>query len=392
MGREGRASAALRTAIACLATAVGSAAGCGGSGHPPLLGDGIDSGAPADANPIFGFDGMYQPPDCNVGPEAGVCGCLDLPLALDPPNLYFVLDRSGSMNDANKWFTVRSVLAQVMLKLGPRANFGAAVFPDPNGDNCVPGIQVSPVRPGDSPAGTYGPTLRTMAVELNLTASGGTPTAATFSALTPTITALPGRTFAILATDGGPNCDPNATCNYDQCQINIEYADPNCPPQGPTNCCVPGSYGPGYCNDGPATAAAIAALTAAGVPTYVIGVPGSAAYAAVLDSMAQAGGTARSTEPLYYAVDTTDEASLLAALQQIAAKVTATCTLPLAQPPPDPNKVNVYLDDVVVPREPVNGWTLSGSVVTLVGSSCQKVLDGDVLSVRVIAGCPSVLQ
>jgi hypothetical protein len=390
-GKHGRFQTHSTVALVILGGAVALGGGCGVAAHPPLIGDGLLDAGP-DGPPSLDFDATIMPPGCNVGPEAGVCGCLDLPLALDAPNLYFVLDRSGSMNDLGKWDTVRADIGQLLVKIGPRANFGAAVFPDPANDACSTGVEVVSTRPGDSPAGTYGPTIRAMALGLGIPASGGTPTAATFVSLQSTLIALPGRTFVILATDGAPNCDANAGCAADQCQVNIESADPNCPPGGPPNCCDAQHYGPLSCNDDVATANAIAALKSAGVPTYVIGEPGSAVYANILDHMATAGGTARASEPLYYAVGTADQGALMAALSQIVARVTATCTLPLGMPPPDPTQVNVYLDNIVVPKDPVNGWTLGGSVVTLVGTSCQRVLNGDVLSVRVIAGCPTVLK
>ena len=52
--------------------------------------------------------------------------------------------------------------------------------------------------------------------------------------------------------------------------------------------------------------------------------------------------------------------------------------------------MNVYLDGAVLPQDPTNGWKIEGSKVTLLGSACAKVLDGDVLNVRIIAGCPTV--
>jgi hypothetical protein len=54
--------------------------------------------------------------------------------------------------------------------------------------------------------------------------------------------------------------------------------------------------------------------------------------------------------------------------------------------------VNLYLDGHVVPQHPVNGWTLSGSTVTLVGNTCDEVLAGDALALRIVAGCPTVQQ
>jgi hypothetical protein len=211
----------------------------------------------------------------------------------------------------------------------------------------------------------------------------------TLQNLLPVLTKLSGRTYVIIATDGGPNCNASATCGAAMCQDNIESAQ-GCPPNGPPNCCDPSIYGPLDCLDSQPTIDAVTALATAGIPVYVIGVPGSVPYAGLLDQLATAGGTARSSEPLYYQVGTSDQTAFEAALKPIAAKITATCTLTLAQPPPDPTHVNVYFDNVAVPADPANGWTLSGSVVTLVGSACNEVMSGTVLNVRVVAGCPTL--
>src|SRR5271154_7611290 len=65
---------------------------------------------------------------CNLGPDGGVCACADQPLLGDPPNLYFVLDRSASMQEDSKWRTIVTVVTSLVIELGPRANVGAAVF------------------------------------------------------------------------------------------------------------------------------------------------------------------------------------------------------------------------------------------------------------------------
>lgn len=295
------------------------------------------------------------------------------------------------MADDSKWTTVRIVVSQVMESLGPRANFGLAMFPQPSTtEACAPGTQSMSVRPGDAPAGTQGPTTKALLAITSGAPSGGTPTAETLRNLTPTLTALSGRTFVILATDGGPNCNANAACNADTCIDNLE-SYPGCPPNGPPNCCDASVYGPLDCLDAQPTVDAVAAIAGAGIPVYVVGVPGSGPYAGLLDQVATAGGTARASEPLYYRVDTSDESAFETALAQIAAKITATCTLTLSQPPPDPTHVNVYFDDQPVPADPTNGWTLDGSTITLVGTACDQVMSGTVLNVRVVAGCPTVV-
>jgi hypothetical protein len=356
---------------------------------PPFIQDpGHDAGA-SDA--LFALE--TAAPTCNAGPDLGVCACTELSFLSDVPNLYLVLDRSGSMADNNKWTTVRVVVAQMMKSLGPRANFGIAMFPTSSTtDSCVAGKQVMSVRQGDSPAGTQGPTTSLMLAVTSVAPEGGTPTAATLDALLPTLKSLPGRTFVILATDGGPNCNSAATCTAATCIDNIEALQ-GCPPNGVPNCCDPAinpGYGPLDCLDEQPTIDAVKAIAQAGMPTYVVGVPGSAPYASLLDSLATAGGTARTTEPFYYRVDSTDQSAFQDALAQIAAKITASCTLTLATPPPDPTHVNVYFDNQAVPADPVNGWVLDGSTVTLVGSACDQVMSGAVLNVRVVAGCPTL--
>ena len=364
---------------------------CGAPERPPPFEDTIAK-SPFDASvlPPINLDRPTHAPMCSLGPEGGVCACTDQPLLVDTPNIYFVLDRSGSMAEMNKWGNVQQVLQQLAIALGPRASIGAAVFPDPSQDQCVPGTQVFAPRRGDTPAGTPGATTLALAKVLRgIPAAGGTPTATTLTALLPHLTSLPGKTYVVLATDGGPNCNASATCATDQCTRNVDNTS-GCPPSGPNCCTTQTAYGPEACLDAQPSIDAVNAIAAAKIPVYVVGVPGSAPYAHLLDQLAQAGGTARTGEPQYYAADTADQATLLHVLSSIAAKITATCTLDLGSVPPDPNLVNVFFDERAVPQMGPDGWTLDGSTVTLVGASCQKILSGNVLDVRVVAGCPTV--
>src|SRR6185437_5973197 len=163
---------------------------------------------------------------------------------------------------------------------------GAAAFPlDPSGsDPCHPGGEVFPPTFGNP----YGFDVATG----SLTPNGGTPTAATLLALQPRLAGLKGKVIAVLATDGGPNCNPNAMCTAAQCSENIEGCSPQdtCCAMG-TNCCAPGgSAGPLNCVDEAASVSAVGALHAAGVEVSIVGIPGSQAYADVLTQMAFAGG------------------------------------------------------------------------------------------------------
>jgi hypothetical protein len=142
--------------------------------------------------------------------------------------------------------------------------------------------------------------------------------------------------------------------------------------------------------DDVATIDAVRAFKNLGIKTFVLGVPGSDPYAELLSTLATEGGTAKIGTDKYYRVDSTDKQAFGKALAQVAAKIVASCTIDLKEPPVDDKRVNVYLDEVALPKEPVNGWKLEGKTVTLLGTACKSVLAGDVLDVRVIAGCPTL--
>lgn len=368
---------------------------CGSPSLPPVLGGTYgDDASASDAGASLVGDASPVIMDCGVGPDGGVCACADEPLAIDPPTLYFVLDRSGSMTELNKWNTVRSVLETVALQLGGRAAFGAAVFPDPAADGCSVGRQIFAPSVGDALNLVPGPVDRALFYTLgHIAANGGTPTAATLKRLLPTLESNKGKTYVVLATDGGPNCDANTACSAAMCTLNIEGQN-GCTPTG-TDCCSPQAMTGSpqlACLDAQPTLDAVSAIAAAGIPVYVVGVPGSEPYANLLDQLATAGGTARPSEPLYYAVSSADEQALFSAMSKIAAQITGSCTLTLDNAPPDPTLVNVFLDGSAISQSGPNGWTLSGNTVTILGTSCQAIQSGDVLDVRVVAGCPTVTQ
>ena len=370
-----------RGRAAAIATVLSAVLAACGSSRPPPAGD--DTAQGSSSGPSLG-DAGAKPPGCGAGSS---CECIDIPLFADAPNIYFVLDRSGSMLTDDKWQHVRTTVARVMRDLGPRAAFGATLFPGFSGDSCGPSTEVMSVRAGDPPSSTDGPTTSFLLHATDLAPQGDTPTAGTLRDVLGRVQALSGKTFVVLATDGGPNCGLEPTCPLTECIENIEDA-PGCPTAGPRNCCTR----PGQCLDAAATTDAVTALKTMGYPVYVIGIPGSATYGALLDQLATVGGTALAGTPAYYRVDDSAEAALLATLRKVLAKIVATCTFSLNAMPPDPGLVNVYFDDVVEPKDPINGWVLDGKNVTLVGDACARVMSGDVLGVRVVAGCPSVVR
>lgn len=353
--------------------------------------------APTDGSPLF----EVSVPDGPPSPDAeGLCGNFFFKASPEPPNLFFVLDRSGSMAEGSgqpglsRYDAVRVAVVHVARNLGDKANYGVAVFPgEPVVQGCETGTEIFKTRAGD-PQGTTGngPVTSAIAAATQLDPVGGTPTADTLVALLPTLQALSGKTAVVLATDGGPNCNGYKTCDAANCTYNIEGGSLNgvkCTPS--YNCCdddIPGGPGSFMCLDSIATIQAVQKLRDAGIRTFVVGIPGSSFYSTLLDQLAMIGGSARPTEPLYYRVD--DMGALSDTLLQIGSKVLITCNFTLDSKPPDPTFVNVYFDKDVVSYDEQNGWTWTGeTTLELHGEACQKLESGGVGQVQVVAGCPT---
>lgn len=338
--------------------------------------------------------------NCGRVAESGTCSCVDVPLLGERPNLYFVLDRSASMSVDDKWTTMRIVVGQTMRSIGGRANFGAAVFPGSAGE-CSTGVEIMKTTLGDSfhSVNEDGPTTKKiLSSTAAISPTGGTPTAATLRVLGSSLKSLSGKTYVILLTDGGPNCNSSHGCGVSKCISNIESlfgctpGDNTSETTGTPNCCKPPRGASTQCLDDDETAAAITELHDGGIATYVVGVPGSAPYAAALAKFATAGGTAVANLPYYYDVSTIDQAAFRTAIGKVAAAIVGTCDFPLETPPDHPDQLNVWVDDVVIPRDGINGWELSGPTLTLKGESCARVRSGEAIGVRILYGCPTLIQ
>jgi hypothetical protein len=239
--------------------------------------------------------------------------------------------------------------------------------------------------------GKRGPVTADLYTKLLISPSGGTPTGPTLKALQPTLEALGKNTFVLLATDGGPNCNDNISCTAAQCIPNIEN-DPDCP--STTNCCDPSQdvrFSASNCLDTNGSLTAISQLAAAGVKTLVLGIPGSAPYKSLLNTMAVAGGVPRDGDTRYYAADSLDELSTL--LGQIGSQVLISCTISLDKAPDDADLVNVYFDSTIVKSSATTGWTWTDpTTIQLHGAACESLLSGGVGNVNILVGCPTEIQ
>jgi hypothetical protein len=339
------------------------------------------------------------------------CGSATVTLDFVRPNLYFAIDGSGSMTESiplgesnyaigtapsHRYSALVRAIQSLLARIGHRVNYGATLFP--SGEvGCDAGEEIHTLGPGDdvsfAVSGEIGPVLRTFMFNVQRrTPSGGTPVAQALTQLLPRLRGATSETVVMLVTDGGPNCNPQGSCGPESCIPNIERQrlTPDLVCDDRINCCDASAFGPENCLDAAASVEAVERLAGAGVRTFVIGMPGSEAYASLLDELARAGGTARAESPRYYRAGDAD--ALLSTVNTLGATVALSCTIELVEPPPDPRLVNLYFDRELVPSDPVDGWTLSGgATVEVHGSACELLSSGQVLQADVVAGCPIVI-
>jgi hypothetical protein len=146
--------------------------------------------------------------------------------------------------------------------------------------------------------------------------------------------------------------------------------------------------------DDDATVAAVSALSAKGVKTIVVGIPGTEAYAALLDAAANEGEAPNpESPPSYYAVEGGSATGLTDVLGSITMGLITSCEFQLGSVPPAKNLLNVEVDETKVPRDPdkLEGWYLDESTspptVVLVGETCEKVKREGAHAVSVTFGC-----
>jgi hypothetical protein len=352
-----------------------------GGGARPDASDvaGADGGAStpgADAAPWPGADAGSPSPGTDAGPAIDA-GCdLTTPVATtivgDPPDMLLTVDISGSMcsplvdslppSMISKLSIMRDALDGLVGAYEARINFGLMLFP--SDDMCAPGTVENEIAPRN--AAPIRGTLAGLSVgifDCPLAHPGATPTHTTLDAAGSYLASVPenpiGR-YVLLATDGLPNCGPEL-------------------PDGGTEETVD------------ETVAAIEALRAAGIQTYVLGFGADLSGGTdALNRMAAAGGTgtpysARSATELERALDT------------IAAEVVPpSCTVELDGPERDPRLFQVRFDGgPLIPRDEsrARGWDYdpSTNTITFYGPECDRVRSGDVGSIDVDFGCPGPL-
>lgn len=268
-----------------------------------------------------------------------------------PANVMITIDRSGSMNsdigdDGSKWDVGRAAIEQLMATASPSISFGLNVYPGFNqdcsdGQDCGEGVVALPVGSDRQAIVAY--------LEDAETCSFRTPTAENLELLAgePELQDPTRNNFVLLITDGQSTCDDPVDAVED-----LFAATPS-------------------------------------VRTFVVGF-GDGVDPDELEDMANAGGTARDDDPVFFQAD--NAASLDQAFAEIAGSVLG-CeyTIDVA-PDEDPEQMGVFFNGQLVPRDTSGntGWdvNLAAGRLTFAGNACAALQTGLVTDLTLVYGCP----
>lgn len=376
-------------------------------GSQTILEGSSDAEAPDDSD-------TSQPPSSDASFDSGrangsnrdaaeeTCGSSPFESSRRPVNILLVIDKSDSMEetptgfDTDKWSAMKSALGTVLDASQEDISFGLELFPMPDGCDMPNGTDLNvAVQPTEQSV----PEILQALDET--TPSGGTPTAQALQRALEYFTDgagadLEGVNYVLLATDGGPNCSSEQSCDASSCTQNLEGTCPD----GVSNCCDPDIAGPGAeigCLDEEGALERIEALEEQGIITFIVGIPGSEDYASTLDNLATSSGAVNpDAPPQYFAVMASGGLDgLTAVFSEITTELITTCELQLESEPPDLGKLNVEVEGTTVPRGGEDGWELDVSTdpptVVLQGQTCETMETEGVQSVQVVYGCPTVI-
>ena len=304
-------------------------------------------------------DGAAACADSECETHPACCEAFEDIVPIVPPDgeLFFVVDRSGSMNwpssttGESRWDGLMSAMSAVIPTLS-NLDLGLSTFPEMDGTgeslNCS-------VAGGPDVALAMGTGA---AINSRLTTAspraGDTPTPSALMGVQTYLGSVPasGERFVVLATDGLP--EPNCGATVD------------------------------------ATVAAISALRASGVEVFVLGITGPdrdgdtsglPALRDALNRFADAGGRPRPGAVRYY--EATDGAELTRSMREILAAA-ADYRVELSGTPMHPDRVVVTQNGARVPN---TGYTLVGRVLEFNGTYCDAIQSGAVTSVGVSLAC-----
>jgi uncharacterized protein YegL len=325
----------------CLGVLSSSAAGCAGEdpgtqGSFPL--GGFDGGNQTGVGPVVVAPGSGADAGPGTGTGTGIPGSLCETRTIDAygaaPDMLIVLDRSSSMSLFGRWDPSKTAVKTIASDFGGLISFGLSTFPGER-EACAAGPLEVPLKINNAQAiGSRVDQLRT---------NGFTPTGpALMAALnvlgdrSPSLDEQKKPAFVLLVTDGEPTCQGIPLIPDELQQQNAR--------------------------------AAVMALKAKNIPTYVIGYQIDPAFQGLMNELASLGGTGT-----FRPAESADQ--IVTTFREITKDVVK-CSFDLAEAPVDPRFVRVQIDKQTVPLNNADGWVITGKTVTLQGGSCAKLKDG----------------
>ncbi|MGC4093645.1 MAG: vWA domain-containing protein [Polyangiaceae bacterium] len=341
------------------------------------------------------------------------CGASSVSAQIKTVNMMLVIDRSGSMANGldgtetgvpSKWDGLQQALAQALPTVQSDINFGMIAYPSTAAASAASGDLVKACEVDSGTAAVAVPITTGAAAVASISSklkssppAGGTPTAEALRAAYVYFTSGEGLTkagdkYVLLATDGGPNCNSANTCDNDATKCTLYIDSPA--KASKTSC---NGYGL-TCLDADNVLTQIKALADKGIQTFVVGVPGTEAYAQYLDQFAEAGGrvnpTAGATTKYYKVEASGGVKGLVDVFSTITTQLVRSCDIKLDSTPPDRSKVNVAIDCKVVPQTD-DSWALDDTnpdqpMLLLKGQTCMNIQATGAKRVDVVYGCATL--
>jgi hypothetical protein len=325
------------------------------SAHGPTAGD--DPGGPTQ-----GPTGPTGPTTPSMPANPVACGnqTFSITTSLVPPNVFLLVDRSGSMSDdfggaanGTKWDAAQTALNALLTGSAGKASWGLSLFPpNPSADTCGKAAIDVPLTMGDE--STILTKINGLTNNMLSNPRGSTPTADALKTVrdSANLAASDRNNYVVLVTDGIPACNNPADV-------------------GPV---IDDLY-----NRAPA------------VKTFVVGIGSdTASNPTLLNQWAEKGHTARPAPATSEYYQANDAAGLMTAFDAIIGAA-GSCTYKLMTPPADPTLVVGQLDGMALASDPVNGFTydMNSNSVIFHGTACDKITSGAVKNVNVEYGCPA---
>ncbi len=303
-----------------------------------------------------------KPTDPAPTRPAATCGAQAFPVALSTfaPNVYFVMDRSGSMSDpfggaqtGTKWDAAQTAMNALLAANSGKASWGLSLFPpDPSVDQCGKAVVDVPLQMGSE--GAILSRINALTNTILASPRGSTPTADALKTVrdSANLAGSSRNNYAVLVTDGLPVCNTPADVGA---VIEEMY------------------------NRTPS------------VTTFVIGIGSeTASNPALLNDWAEKGHSSRiGAATKFYQAN--DVGQLVDAFSAVIGEAAA-CTFRLEAPPTDPTLIVGQLDGTEVASDPANGFTYDETKQSVVfhGAACDKIKQAKVAKVGVVYGCPPV--